>query len=221
MIFLWETIFLRRNTFSSRLLFLKLNNKIDKLILNNEDWLYEDRAKIEFSKKENYCFLITKEEKISKTDENKITINEIKFKKNGKFYVILVNINEPMQSCKNVGLENNLKIYQYPKIKLDSFQIILCKKLIFIGETGSGKTTLINCYINFLMGINKYDDFHFIINEKSNNKCKNISQTSDINSYYILPLNENLPPIKVIDSPGFGDAREKMDEGVLNKFKHF
>jgi len=201
--------------------FLKLNNKIYKLILNHDDWLYEVRDHINFSEMGNYCFLNIKGEKISKNEEDKITLREIRFEKDDKIYVNLLNINEPMKSCKYVTIKNNLKIYKYPKINLDSSQIKKCKNLIVIGETGSGKTTLINCFINYLMGINKYDDFRYILVDENNNKFKNISsQTLNINSYYILPLNKDLPPIKVIDTPGFGDTRENLDERVINEFKN-
>ena len=199
--------------------FLKLNNKIYKMILNHEDYLYEVRDKIEINEDENYCFLNTKGKIIAKDDEDKITIGEIKLEKTGKYYVNLVNINEPIEFSKFVNIENGLKIYIYPKINLNYSQINTCKKLIFIGETGCGKTTLINSFINYLMGINKYDNFRYIIDE--NNKKKNVSQTTNINSYYVLPSNKKIPPIELIDSPGFGDTREFLDEGVLDRFKHF
>ena len=205
------------------LYYLKLSNKIYKLILNHDDWLYEVRDNIEFEFSEigNYYFLQKNDEKVSKLEEDKITLREIRIENDGKFYINLLNINKPIKSCKFVTKKNNLNIYMYPKINLDSSMIQKCKNLIMIGETGSGKTTLINCFINYLMGINKYDDFRYILIDENKNKIKNISQTSNINSYYILPLNKDLPPIRVIDTPGFGDTRENFDEKVTNEFRNF
>ena len=96
-----------------------------------------------------------------------------------------------------------------------------CKKLIVIGETGSGKTTLLNCFINFLLDIDKSDYFRYIIIDETDMKNEGSSHTLNINSYYVLPLNKDLPPIKIIDTPGFGDTRENYDFTILDKFKYF
>ena len=200
--------------------FFELGKKIYKIKLNHDDLLYEVRKKKMLLKLENYYFLNYNGKKILPKEEKELTINLISNKKDNKMYVNIVKYNEPIQSSKFIAYKNNLKIYAYPKSNLNSFQQQKCKSLLVLGETGSGKTTLLNCLINYLMGIDKNDDFRYILFEEYiTNSIK--SDTSNINCYYILPSNNEYPPIKVIDTPGFGDTRENFDFEVLNKFKNF
>jgi len=200
---------------------LKFENKIYKMILYHEDYIYEVRKQIYYNDFQNYYFLNLDNEIIKKEDEDKFTIQSISHKKEDIFYVNLIKTNEPIQSSKFIKMKNKLKIYKYPKIELDENQFKECKSLVVIGETGSGKTTLLNCLINYLMEINKVDNFRYIIIDESNVGCGNNSHTLNINSYFILPSIKDLPPIKIIDTPGFGDTRENFDLEVLEKFKYF
>ena len=200
---------------------LKLENKIYKMKLYHEDWIFEVRNKIYSNDFGNYYFLNLEGEIIKKEDEDKYTIQSISSKKKNIFNINLIRVNEPIHNSKFIKMKNKLKIYKYPNIKLDENQLKKCKSFVVIGETGSGKTTLLNCLINYLMEIKKVDDFRYIIIDESNISCEKNSHTLNINSYFILPSNKDLPPIKIIDTPGFGDTRENFDIEVLEKFKYF
>lgn len=200
---------------------ITIGKKVYKMKLNNNFFLYEVRDTIDVNNINDYYFLNLKSEIIAKEDEDKYTIKSISRKKKDIFFVNLVKINLPIQQSKFLGLKNNLKIYKYPHIKLNIEQLQKCKSLIVIGETGSGKTTLLNCLINYLMEIKKEDDFRYIIIDENNIKKEEDSHTLNINSYFILPINKDIPPIKIIDTPGFGDTRENFDFEILQKFKSF
>lgn len=200
---------------------LKLDNKIYKMKLNNEMLLNEVRNKINIDDIENYYFLNIKGEIIPKEVEDKYIIKSISCKKNDIFNVNLIKKNFPIKESKFLRITNNLKIYKYPNIKLNNNQFQKCKSLIVIGETGSGKTTLLNGLINFLMEIRKDDDFRYIIIDEKEIQKEEDSHTLNINSYFILPANKDIPPIKIIDTPGFGDTRENFDSEILEKFKNF
>ena len=173
-----------------------------------------------FLKLGNYYFHNYNGKKILLKEEKELTINLISNEKDNKMYVNIIKYNKPIQSSKFISYKNNLKIYAYPKSNLNTFQQQKCKSLLVLGETGSGKTTLMNCLINYLMGIDKNDDFRYIFFEEYiTNSIK--SDTSNINCYYILPSNNEHPPIKIINTPGFGDTRENFDFEILNKFKNF
>ena len=72
----------------------------------------------------------------------------------------------------------------------------------------------------------KYDDEHRfkIVNENYNNNNKEfLSQTKEVNIYYIKAQN-GYPPIKIIDTPGFGDTQgiefdNKIMSMIFDKFQ--
>lgn len=75
-----------------------------------------------------------------------------------------------------------------------------------MGETGSGKTTLIDAFVNYLDGMNYEDKWRYkLVNE---NHLKDIhtkdSQTKEITSYYVnYERNKGQEiNIRIIDTPG-------------------
>jgi len=202
--------------------YFKFNKSIYKMKLNNDDNLFNIRNIFQkLYKLDNYDFVNIKGERIEKNKEKKIKIKSISLLENGKNYINIKKLKKPIESSIFLQIKNNLKIYKYPKISLNKNQIQKCKILIVIGETGNGKTTLLNCLINYLMDIKKDDDFRYIIIDENNINNEYCSHTSDINSYYILPSNKDIPPIRLIDTPGFGDTRENFDFEILKKFTKF
>ena len=81
--------------------------------------------------------------------------------------------------------------------------------LFVMGETSSGKTTLLDAFVNYLAGM-KYEDKRRYVNE---NHLKDIntkdSQTKEITSYYVnYERNKGQEiNIRIIDSPGLGDIK--------------
>lgn len=164
-------------------------------------------------------------------DFNDVNVNEkINVKENGN-----VNDNvdkkQILQGAKYLRKENNLELYLYSskKIKieqtnknendkkylLDISKKINHKTILVVGETGSGKTTMINILINFLCDIDLKDDHRYIlIDELANDSGvedyndQSKSKTSFITIYNIDSIGD-YPSITIIDTPGFGDTRGK------------
>ena len=160
-----------------------ISSEDDEIALDNEDqWTLQD-----FCQKENKISI-----KTIKTPEPE---NNIKF-------------NEPIQGSTRINIENNLTIYEFPNKPFNDNEKSLCKTIMVVGETGSGKTTLLNSFLNFLMGIKYEDTFRYkIIVENINNKYPGVSVTDNVNIYYIRTKLSDLPYIRIVDTPGFGDTR--------------
>ena len=114
---------------------------------------------------------------------------------------------------------NGLKIYKYPDIKYNDEEELRAISLIVVGQTGSGKTTLLNSFVNFLTGIKIEDDFRYQIIFEKNYKKQSKSVTQTVNLYRIA-AHGNYPPIKIIDTPGYGDTRGiKRDHEITELIK--
>ncbi|XP_026064138.1 uncharacterized protein LOC113047096 [Carassius auratus] len=85
------------------------------------------------------------------------------------------------------------------------------KVILMVGETGAGKTTMINTMINYILGV-KFDDQEFYqITEETNRKDQSQSQTSEITVYEVF-VEENPISLTIIDTPGYGHT-EGCEEG--------
>ncbi|XP_063763579.1 uncharacterized protein LOC134880543 isoform X2 [Eleginops maclovinus] len=98
------------------------------------------------------------------------------------------------------------------------------KTILLVGETGSGKSSLINSLINYAMGVEfEQDVWYQIIQDKK--KSQSESQTSDVTVYEVFGL-EDKPlsfSLTIIDTPGFGNTKGSeqdvlVSERLLNLF---
>ncbi|EDR23729.1 hypothetical protein, conserved [Entamoeba dispar SAW760] len=118
--------------------------------------------------------------------------------------------------------EGKLKIYLYPNKPFNPKDENDAIAILVVGQTGSGKTTLLNSFVNALYGIKITDDFRYIIINEDNLKQsgdQSKSQTSKV-SIYNIKRTKRAPPIKIIDTPGFGDTRGiEYDKEITRQIK--
>ncbi|KAI5616572.1 hypothetical protein C0J50_23871, partial [Silurus asotus] len=83
------------------------------------------------------------------------------------------------------------------------------KIVLMVGETGTGKTTLINAMVNYILGVKFTDEVWFEITEEGGDHDKadqTKTQTNNITMYEVF-VGDN--PLTIIDTPGYGDTRGK------------
>ncbi|XP_048030515.1 uncharacterized protein LOC125257817 isoform X3 [Megalobrama amblycephala] len=80
------------------------------------------------------------------------------------------------------------------------------KTILMVGETGTGKTTLINVMINYMLGVQREDKVWFEITDDQSDRTSVHSQTSRITVYGFY-LQESPIHLTIIDTPGYGDTR--------------
>uniref|UniRef100_A0A4W6BRB0 AIG1-type G domain-containing protein n=1 Tax=Lates calcarifer TaxID=8187 RepID=A0A4W6BRB0_LATCA len=86
------------------------------------------------------------------------------------------------------------------------------KTIMVVGATGSGKTTLINGMINYILGVDWEDNWRFKLINEETNKTQACSQT-----WFQVPYS-----LTIIDTPGFGDTRGiKQDKEITEKIRQF
>ncbi|CAI5657161.1 unnamed protein product [Oreochromis niloticus] len=92
------------------------------------------------------------------------------------------------------------------------------KTILLVGETGGGKSTLINTLVNYTMGVKWEDGVWFqIVEEEGTSQSE--SQTLGVIVYEIFDFKDKTLPhsLTIIDTPGFGDPRGTEKDDIISE----
>eukprot|EP01084_Bolivina_argentea_P246658 412760_1 len=99
------------------------------------------------------------------------------------------------------------------------------KVIMIVGQTGAGKTTLINSMMNYIYGVEFDDPYRFrLIQEKPKDQGQAESQTDHVSTYEIKQANGWKIPydLTIIDTPGFADTRGiEKDKQIVADIRYF
>ena len=107
-----------------------------------------------------------------------------------------------------------LKIFKYPQIFFSPSEAEKAFTFLVIGETGNGKTTIINSFLNVVMGITIDTDFRYVIVEEDDNSQIH-SKTKNVNIYNIKGKDGSL--FQIIDTPGYNDTKGMSQDKIISQ----
>ncbi|KAM3147581.1 hypothetical protein pb186bvf_000388 [Paramecium bursaria] len=118
---------------------------------------------------------------------------------------------------KDLGVYKGFKLYQYPLFKIqDILDFDSYRSMIVIGETGTGKSSFINYFINHYLEVKQDDNFRYQLVTENKNQSQAVSQTQNVNIYYIKPYKGKLG-LRIIDTPGFLDTKGVQQDQIITK----
>ena len=178
-----------KDSFSNDFIFMIENDDIQEA--DEKEWILEDI--ISHQNNRNLLYLKTKALEVK---------NEIEVE--NKTSPILNGSKKLFTKKKENEKNIDLDIYQYPIIEFTDEQKEKAITILLVGETGSGKTTLINSFVNFLMGVTINQNYRYVVSNIDSRSIESHFQTTEEVSIYNIKTKDG-KYYQILDTPGFGN----------------
>jgi GTP-binding protein EngB required for normal cell division len=165
---------------------------------------------------------------IDKIDESETILNEVVLKQENKTILQIQILQTPRKSIKRpstITRELEKKPLGLKRVdELSGNEKQLAKYILIVGETGVGKSTLINMIANYVMGVKFEDNYRYEVIPSAPAKDQSKSQTQTVAQYCFSRSPISPFPIVLIDTPGYGDTAglekdKKIDEMIKRVLK--
>ena len=175
-----------------------------------------------------FVFLDEDNNEISEKDELLLNLNDIL---DGKLLYIKKKLKSRIILGDKIETKNNLDYYLYPKFNLSENDKKNSTNIMVLGETGVGKSTWINSFLNHLEDVDIDENFRYILfdekklqleYESKYDKKTLGSSVTDKSEIYDIPSNKLFNNnIRLIDTIGFGDTRGiEFDNKIAKDIKN-
>eukprot|EP01084_Bolivina_argentea_P259850 438645_1 len=129
-----------------------------------------------------------------------------------------------LKERKNLRGDEEIKTDKYDPLNTSSD--IKNRTIVMIGESGAGKTTLINSMTNYLFKVQYHEKFRYKLIYENKDSTINMkagaSKTNKITAYYLERCPAIPHSLTIIDTPGFGDTEgPQKDLQIRTMFKDF
>ena len=159
-----------KNSYSNNFIFIIENDDVEEA--DEKEWILEDI--INHQNNRNLLYLKTKDLPAN---------NEIEVENNTNS---ILNGSKKLYTKKKVNEEDiDLDIYQYPIIEFTEEQKEKAFTILVVGEIGAGKTTLINSFINVLMGVTINQNYRYVVSTTDQRSNESQFQTKEVSIYNI------------------------------------
>jgi len=175
-----------KNSYSNNFIFIIENDDVEEA--DEKEWILEDI--INHQNNRNLLYLKTKDLPAN---------NEIEVENNTNS---ILNGSKKLYTKKKVNEEDiDLDIYQYPIIEFTEEQKEKAFTILVVGEIGAGKTTLINSFINVLMGVTINQNYRYVVSTTDQRSNESQFQTKEVSIYNIKTKDGKY--YQILDTPGF------------------
>ncbi|XP_069980910.1 uncharacterized protein [Penaeus vannamei] len=136
----------------------------------------------------------------------------LKEEKNFTVYVLQANV-------KHEDLENKVRVVAIgPENDLET------KTVLLLGETGVGKTTFLNTFLNMVFGVGLEDELRLQLQDQMDRAKDSTQSQTEYTTAFTIYRQEGMPQpfnYMVIDTPGLGDTEGERKDKVNEKCLRF